>query len=465
MKTKNRILMADSYKYSHTTQYPPKTTSMYSYLEARGSKQYNRVVFFGLQYLLKTYFSTPITLDEVKEAKDYAEANGVPFDTEGWTYIATTLKGMLPVEIKAVQEGSVLPLSVPLLTVESTDPRVFWVASWLETFLMKVWYPCTVATRSYFIKQLLLEFANKTQDIPNVDFQFHNFGYRGATTEEAGVVGGMAHLTQFLGTDNIYSLKTMAEAYNAHPSTIGYSIPATEHSTVTSWGRDGEEAMMMNYLEQNKGKHLIACVMDSYDYYSAITMITSGKFKQKIESSEYPTFVIRPDSGEQVEILHFTLSILEKNKVAYTTNGKGFKVLNKYRIIFGDGINEAVINQLLNVLYTRGYSSENIAFGSGGWLMQDLNRDTLGFAIKCSSITIDGKQKDVYKDPKTDSSKKSKRGRVTTWYETMYKKHIIVDVIGDTPSVGHTCYLDRVFLNGKIICETTLSTIRANSNE
>lgn len=189
-----------------------------------------------------------------------------------------------------------------------------------------------------------------------------------------------------------------------------------------------------------------------------------SKFKQKIESSEYPTFVIRPDSGNQVDVLVETINILEDNKVAYTINNKGFKVFNKYRIIFGDGINETVINQLLKILYTREYSSENIAFGSGGWLMQDLNRDTLNFAIKCSSITVNGEERDVYKDPKTDSSKKSKKGRVSTWYNVADINKLVAATVHDVPTSDYACYLDRVFLNGKILCETTLSTIRSNSN-
>ena len=454
----NRIMMADSYKYSHTNQYPKGTTAMFSYLEARKSSMFTEVVFFGLQYLLKQYFSTPITKEELYEAKIFSDAHGIPFNYAGWEYIVTHHKGLLPVVVKAVPEGGVYPLSVPLLSVESTDEEVFWIASWLETFLLKVWYPTTVATRSYYVKKLLQEYAQTTQDNPNVDFQFHNFGYRGSSTEEAGRIGGVAHLTQFLGTDNFYSLKTAVDTYNALPSQVGYSIPATEHSTVTSWGRNGESTMMMNYLEENKGKPIIACVMDSYDYLSAVSMITSGDFKTKIESPDYPTFVIRPDSGEQVDILNKTLDILEANSVSTITNDKGFKVLSKYRIIFGDGINLTTISDLLTTLVARGYSSENVAFGSGGWLMQDLNRDTLGFAIKCSSITINDEEFDVYKDPITDTTKKSKKGRVFT----------VKDQHGNMTTETNEVYLynsilDVVFEYGELTKEVTLEEVRNNS--
>ena len=160
----NRTMLSDSYKYSHAIQYPQNTTAMFDYGEARSGKVYDVTVFNGMQPKLKKYFIKPIEQWEVDEAYMYAQAHGVYFDVKGWDYIVQTLGGNLPVTIKAVAEGSVIPVKNALFTIKSTDKKVFWVASWLETVLMTVWYPCNVATRSYYVREMLKEYAEKTMD-------------------------------------------------------------------------------------------------------------------------------------------------------------------------------------------------------------------------------------------------------------------------------------------------------------
>ena len=411
----NRIMLADSYKHSQPYQYPPNSSSMFSYLEARGGV-YPETVFFGLQYTLQEYFSTPITKAELEEAAAFAKAHGEPFDYEGWQYIIDTYQGNLPIHIKAVPEGSLIPVSHPLVTIESTDSNVFWVTSFLETLLMKIWYPTTIATKSYYIKQMLQSYMVKYSDNTSVDFMYHNFGDRGASSVEAAAIGGVAHLTQFLGTDNFHALKLAKTYYSA--DCAGFSIPASEHSTVTSWGKDNEYTMIDNYLEKFKTSPIIACVMDSYDIYEAVNAITSGTFKQKIESPDYPIFVIRPDSGDPVTVITNILTICSNNNVAYTTNSKGCKVMNKYRIIYGDGITPETIEKILNLGIEFNFAPDNFAFGSGGDLMQNVNRDTCKFAIKCSSITVDNTKRDVFKNPITDPGKQSKKGRISTFKDT-----------------------------------------------
>ncbi len=193
----------------------------------------------------------------------------------------------------------------------------------------------------------------------------------------------------------------------------GWSISATEHSTVTSWGRENEFNMIEHYLECNKGSGIIACVLDSYDIYKAVNFVTAV-LKHKIESDEYPTFVIRPDSGNPIDVIGNILEIMKQNGVAYKNNSKGYKVFDKYRIIWGDGICPKTINQILDFVISKGYSAENIAFGSGGDLMQKLDRDTCKFAIKCSAAKVNGQWRDVFKDPITDQGKKSKAGVLTS---------------------------------------------------
>lgn len=481
----NRVMLADSYKYSHPWQYPKGTTAMYDYAEARSSKVYPKTVFFGLQYILKEYFTIPISEAEVVEAKMYAKFHGIPFDSEGWMYIAQELQGKLPVKIRAVKEGSVIPNGNVLFTIESTDPKVFWVASWLETVLMKVWYTCNVATRSYYVKQMLIEYAEKTQDTPFVDLQFHNFGDRGSSSVESAGIGGMAHLTQFLGTDNFQSIKYIDKFYGqdsgstehtVYPQSldktierreeflksVGISIPATEHSTTTSWGKNAEFDMIENHIKNNKGQYIIAGVMDSYNYLKAVDIVTGvERFRSLIDSPEYPIFVLRPDSGDPIEMINATIDIMEENGVPFTENKKGYKVWDKYRIIWGDGIDMEAMKSMLDILEFRGYSSENIAFGSGGWLMQQHDRDTLGFAVKCSSITVNGEERDVFKDPITAPNKKSKKGRVTTYYNPATDTYF-TDKIGEDFE-GAFDVLETVFENGVMAKTYNINDIRDNS--
>jgi nicotinamide phosphoribosyltransferase len=457
-----RVMMADSYKYTQPPQYPDNIIGMYDYAEARSDRVYPKVVFNGLQYLLKEYFTTPITKEEVLEAAEYAEAHGVYFELAGWIYIVEELGGMLPVKIKAIPEGTLVNTKVPLFTMESTDKKVPWVVSWLETTLLKVWYPSNIATRSYDIKQMLLEYAELTQDTPDVIMSFCNFGDRGSPSPESASWGGMAHLTQFLGTDNFHSLKFCKDYYNAPINTIGFSISASEHSSTTSWGRLFEFDMMYKHIMFNKGKYIMAQVMDSYDYFKAVDTVTgSTRFRALIDSPDFPIFVMRPDSGDPYDVINRTLDIMEMNDVPYTINHKGFKVFKKYRIIWGDGINKVTIKIILELLVSRGYSSENIAFGSGGWLMQQHDRDTMGWAIKCSEITLeDGTKRGVAKDPITAPNKKSKEGQVTTYFNRATDE-FFADLVGNA-SMGCPEALELVYLNGKMIKEYTLDEVRKN---
>jgi nicotinamide phosphoribosyltransferase len=448
-------MISDSYKYSHFKQYPTNMNYMFDYMESRGGT-YPATVFFGLQYMLKEYFSAPITEAEVIEAYEYSTFHGIPFDKEGWMYIVNELKGMLPIRIKAVKEGTLVPVKNALVTIESTDETVPWVVGWFETFIMKVWYPTTIATKSYFVKQMLKEFSDKT-GCGFVDFQYHNFGDRGSSTVEAASIGGAAHLTQFQGTDNFHALKLVKDYYNTK-EVVGFSIPATEHSSVTSWGRDNEYTMIMNYIENHKDNAIIACVMDSYNIYNAVEEVTKGDFKMKIESDEYPIFVIRPDSGDPVSVIGDIITITEKNEVSYTINDKGFKVWNKYRIIWGDGITPETIKDILTFVTDKGYSSDNMAFGSGGDLMQNVNRDTQKFAVKCSAIrTTDGQLIDVFKDPITDKGKASKKGIIE-----LYKngEGFFTDVRSRAWEDKTRAVLEVVFENGVIVREQTFEDIK-----
>lgn len=230
---KNIILNTDSYKYSQFNQYPKNTTGIFSYVEARGGK-YPKTVFFGLQMFLMEYLKDPITQDMIDEAESYVLPHGLPFNREGWEYILNNHAGYLPVIIKAAPEGKVIPTRNVLLTIENTDPNCYWLTNFLETAILRaLWYPTTVATASYYTKQVILEYLEKTGDPSTIDFKLHDFGSRGVSSLESSAIGGLAHLVNFQGTDNVPSLLYGRKYYEIDMA--GYSIPASEHSIECSY--------------------------------------------------------------------------------------------------------------------------------------------------------------------------------------------------------------------------------------
>lgn len=246
----NRIIDTDSYKASHFLQYPPKTTLVHSYLESRGTdRDWERTVFFGLQYILKRYFLEKFTTEMVEEAREVITAHGLTFNYDGWKSVVEKYDGKLPFRVRAVAEGSVVPIQNALMTVENTDPEFYWLTSWFETQLMRIWYPITVATQSYYIKQHFYKFLQETADDADaeIDFKVHDFGSRGVSSQETAAIGGAAHLVNFLGTDTMSSLILHRDFYGE--AMAGFSIPAAEHSTMTAWGKDDEISAYRNMLK------------------------------------------------------------------------------------------------------------------------------------------------------------------------------------------------------------------------
>jgi nicotinamide phosphoribosyltransferase len=450
---KNILLNTDSYKISMWRQMPPGTTGVYSYIESRGGR-YDRTVFFGLQAFIKEYLLEPITQADIEIAEEILTAHGEPFNRQGWQYILDKHGGFLPVVIRAVPEGTVVPVKNVLATIENTDPECFWLTTWLETALLRaIWYPTTVATQSWHIRQLILNYLEKTGDPSLIDFKLHDFGARGVSSMESAGVGGAAHLIPFMGTDNITAILFAREFYNA--GIAGFSIPAAEHSTITSWGRDGEVKAYENMVKQfGKSGSIFAVVSDSYDIFNAASKLWGEELRQKVIDSG-ATLVIRPDSGDPVDVNKKLIQILD-SKFGSTMNSKGYKVLNYVRIIQGDGINYQSIDDILTALTELGYSADNIAFGMGGALLQQVDRDTQKFAMKASAVKINGEWRPIYKDPITDKGKVSKAGRVTLYKNFNGQYHSAVE---DWPE---DC-LETVFKNGQLITEYTFDQIRTNS--
>lgn len=408
------IFQADSYKYSHFRLFPNGTTNNFSYIEARGfDKDFWRtepeVVFFGLYAFLVEHLSNAITKEDVTKAKKLIESHGLPFNETDFNIIVDEYNGYLPIEITALPEGSVVNVGQPMLTVKATDDRFAWLASFVETSILRsIWYGSTVATLSREAKKYIKGYLKQTSD--NVDselpFKLHDFGSRGATSSESAQIAGMAHLINFQGTDTVESIFAASELYGIDMA--GFSVRASEHSTITSWGENGEFAAFENMVDVFKGEGvIISCVSDSYDIFNAVNNYWP-RLKDKIVDSG-STLVVRPDSGNPEVIIPILLNSLSKS-FGFKTNSKGYKVLENVRILWGDGIDIKTIPEILETCKISGFSTENLVLGMGGGLHQKVNRDTLKFAMKTSAIEVDGSIRDVYKRPITDSSKVSKRG-------------------------------------------------------
>lgn len=454
------ILDTDSYKTSHYAQYPEGTQYISSYFESRGGA-YDRIVNFGLQYYAQHYLTRPITRADIDEAESYFLPHGVPFNRAGWEHIVDAHNGYLPIEIEALPEGTVAKPGVPLWQITNTDPACPWLPQYLETMLARNWYPTTVATRSWTIKQIIREALEISSDNPEAElpFKLHDFGSRGASSRETALIGGMAHLVNSQGTDTVVGLVGARHYYGEQMA--GFSIPAAEHSTITAWGRSREVDAYRNMITQFAGPgKIVAVVSDSYNLWEAIDKLWGDELKDEVVSNG-GTIVIRPDSGKPVDVVHQTIDAL-MSKFGYTINEKGFKVLPPYiRVIQGDGVNERSIAEILERLLENGISASNVAFGMGGELLQNMNRDTCKFKLAASAACINGEWHDISKDPITDPGKKSKPGRQAV---VLTNGDYVARPVADLTAADSNL-LGLVLRNGKMQQVQTFNSVRANAND
>lgn len=454
----NPLLDADSYKASHGVQYPPDTEYVYSYIESRGG-DYDKTVFVGLQMFCKKYLSRPITKAQIDEAEREWNAHGEPFNRTVWDYIVNELDGKLPLEIRAVPEGTVIEGKNALLTIVNTDPKCASIVSFFETALLRaIWYPTTVATNSYRCKQVIKQYYDLTSDDPNaaisIMFKLHDFGARGTSSKESAGIGGIGHLLNFMGTDTMTAIQYAKQYYNEPMA--GFSIPAGEHSTVTTWGRNNEVGYLKNLIAKfGKPGALFACPIDSYDTWTFIDKVL-GDCIEDLKATG-ATYVVRPDSGDP---LTNPIKVIERlgELYGYTTNSKGYKLLPAYlRVIQGDGINIESLPIICFNLMKAGWSIDNLAFGMGGGLLQHVNRDTFKFAMKASAAYIDGKWIDVFKSPIDQPDKASKRGRlmVVKGVDGKFKTFSAVEYELLTEGI-----LQVVWKNGELVRDESFATMR-----
>jgi nicotinamide phosphoribosyltransferase len=406
----NFIELTDSYKVTHWKQLPPSMTRSESFFESRGGV-FPEVTFYGLQYYLKRYLSgVVITPENVAEAQEDFElhfsGDTSLYNRDGWEHILAN-GGKLPILVRAIPEGITVPTGNAMMTVQTTDPRIPWIDGYVETLLTMLWYPCTIATQSRAMRRLIQAYLEKTGDPSLIDFKVHDFGFRGSTSVESAGIGASAHLLSFRGTDTQQGNRVARKYYNERMA--GFSIPAAEHRTITAWGRDNELRAYANMLKQFP-TGTVAVVSDSYNLYDACRNLWGDKLRDAVLERD-GILVVRPDSGFPPDIVVAVLEMLGK-AFGHSTNSKGYEVLNpKVRIIQGDGIDYAMIERILQVMDWKRWSADNVNYGSGGGLLQNVNRDTQKIAYKCDEVEIDGAAQDVMKDPITDPGKRSKAGR------------------------------------------------------
>ncbi|HEX5154278.1 MAG TPA: nicotinate phosphoribosyltransferase [Parafilimonas sp.] len=467
MNNENIILLADAYKYSHHKLYYPGTSKIYSYLESRGG-MFDETVFFGLQYYLKHYLEgqviTKEKIDAAEQTLQQVFGRDDVFDRTRFEYILKEHNGRLPVVIKAVPEGTCVQVSNVLMTIENTDPECFWLSNFLETLLMQVWYPNTVATLSKHIRDTVELYFTETaspEAMRLTDFVLNDFGFRGVSSVESAGLGGMAHLVNFNGSDNLMG-SMFAQRYYSAEKVYGNSIPATEHSVCTLLGEAGEPEVFKHILETFPAG-TIACVSDSYNIFRACSEYWGDELREQVLSRD-GVLVIRPDSGDPVLTLLRVFTILFE-KFGYTINEKGYRVLPKQvRVIQGDGINYESVHSIYSALKINGISAENLVLGMGGALLQKVDRDTQKFAFKCSYAEINGKGVAVQKHPLEingkgeliQSFKTSKAGKLKLILtEEGYK------TVGQNEAPEYKNQLITVFENGFLKNETTFGKVRA----
>jgi len=466
----DNIIDTDSYKFSHFLLYPDDMEYMESYFEARGG-EFTECTVALLQYFVHTKLAEPVTQDSIDRAEKFALAHGEPFNRAGWEHILHNYGGKIPVTVRAIPEGLIVPISNVLIVVRSPrDSKCAWITNWLETELSRVWYPSTVLIGSREVKKVWKHYLDMSSDTPEeIIFKHHDFGSRGVTCEEQAMVGGAAHLMAgFLGSDTVAGVALLNHYYDEEMA--GFSIPATEHSTMTIFGEENEKDTVIRWVTKTLVERqlppgvpkLAACVGDSWDIFRFVRMVCSDDVRLLVKNSG-GTLVVRPDSGEPCETLLKLFTIFEEclPKGEITVNQKGYKVLPSYlRMIWGDGINRRSMKAILAAVTGHGWSASNIAFGSGGGLLMDFNRDTQKFAFKLCAAIVGGKMRMVSKNPVTDRGKRSKEGRLDLIKTADgYRTVILPDGVDSHPDSVLVTYYDM----GDITFHTTLKEVRGRT--
>lgn len=481
-------LLCDFYKVSHKNLYPKGTEVIYSTFTPRSNKHFplaSEVVVFGIQGFVKKYLINYFNdnfFNRPKEniIKEYERVIKFTLGIESpETFHIEELHdlGYLPIRLAALDEGTKAPIKVPVLTIENTHPKFFWLTNYLETLIStEIWQPMTSATISYQYRKLLDEYAIKTTGSnEGVGFQGHDFSMRGMSSLESAMTSGAGHLLSFTGTDTIPAILYHEQYYNANIENelVASSIPATEHSIMsagTSADSDRDEyETFKRIITEIHPNGFVSVVSDTYDFWKVVTE-TLPQLKEEIMNRD-GRLVVRPDSGDPVDIICGTKqngnTPEEKGLIEclWETFGgivteQGYKVLDSHiGAIYGDSITLERAKQICERLEAKGFASTNIVFGIGSYTFQYNTRDSFGFAMKATYAEINGERKLLFKDPKTDDgTKRSQRGKVHVHSHNgtlTFIDGLVDDSLVKTPNL-----LTIVFEDGKLVKDQSLAEIR-----
>ena len=480
------MLLADFYKISHRSMYPKGTELVYSTWTPRASRLdgIDTVVVFGLQHFVKEYLIDYFNQNFFKRPKkdiveDYKRLikNTLGDNNPDTKHIEDLHDlGYLPLSIKALPEGSVVPLRVPTMTIHNTDKRFFWLTNYIETLAScELWQPSTSATIAKQYKTILDHFAMETVGNTGfVPFQGHDFSMRGMSTLSSSITSGMGHLTSFVGTDTIPSIQSLEKFYNANveKELVGTSIPATEHSVECCYADDME--YFRKLITEVHPTGLVSIVSDGYDFWKVITEVLPAL--KDIIMARDGKVVVRPDSGDPEKILcgdpksnveHIRKGTVECLYEIFggTVTDKGFKLLDSHiGLIYGDAITLKRAESISQNLMLKGFASINTVYGIGSFTYQFNTRDTFGYALKSTLCVINGKEIPIFKDPVTDTDKikKSQKGRVAVLKDDK-EGFKLVDGLSLDDVIKNDCLVE-VFRNGKLLVDEKLSDIRERLN-
>ena len=477
----NPLLYTDGYKVDHRRQYPEGTTLVYSNWTPRKSRieAIDEIVFFGLQYFIKKYiiedFNTNFfgkPKDEI--AKKYSRRinNYLGPNAVGIKHIEDLHDlGYLPMVIKALPEGSSVPIRVPMMTMYNTLPDFFWLTNYFETILSTtIWMPCTSATIAKQYRGILDKYAEETSSTPEfVDWQGHDFSMRGIAGMEAAVMSASAHLLSFSGTDTIPCIDFLEEYYNANSDTelIGGSVAATEHSVMCMGTNTGEQETFKRLITEVYPNGIVSIVSDTWDLWKVLTEYLPN-LKEEVLARDGKV-VIRPDSGDPADIICGNpngKTAEEKKGVIELlweifggqTNSKGYKELDSHiGAIYGDSITTERATDICERLKQKGFASTNVVLGIGSFTYQYNTRDTFGFAMKATYGEVNGEGREIFKDPITDDgTKKSAKGLLKV--EKKNNVFTLTDSVSwDEEKTGE---LKVVFKDGKLLVDDSLQNIR-----
>ncbi len=490
----NPTLLADFYKISHRTMYPEGTEYVYSTFTPRASKisGIENVVAFGLQAFTKeflieffndNFFSQPKETVIAEYARIVKNTLGVPNPETKHLEDLHDL-GYLPLKITALPEGTIVPLRTPVLTIENTNPKFFWLTNYVESMMSaELWQVSTSATIALQYRKLLDRYATETGgDLNMVQFQGHDFSMRGMEGVAAGARSGLGHLLSFVGTDTIPSIQEAEKFYNANveKELVGCSIPATEHSVQCVYGND--DLYIKDMITKVHPNGLVSIVSDGYDYWDVIGRVLPSLKTEIMSRSGGPVgdkVVIRPDSGDPVKIVcgdpNGATELERKGSIEAlwdifggTVNDLGYKVLDPHiGLIYGDSITLARAEEILSQLKAKKFASTNVVFGIGSYTYQYNTRDTFGYAMKATSATVNGDERQIFKSPKTDDGTKiSQKGRVCVFRsEYTDKKVLWIDGLSKKEMIGVEQDKDELlrttFENGKLLIDENFADIRA----